>query len=100
VSWLIASPEVFELRQQASLEKWVRLGIRKHGGYSIKQPHTPGLISERVGRCPIPTDGRFERSGMRTIEVFAALDAGPTFGAVCHESISNQAGIGNKDTRR
>ena len=40
------------------------------------------------------------RKGMRTVEVFAALDAGPTFAEACQESISTQAGIGNKDTPR
>jgi hypothetical protein len=40
------------------------------------------------------------RESVRTREIFAALYAGPPFGEVCQESISNQAGIGNKHTRR
>jgi hypothetical protein len=44
---------------------------------------------------PVLTDV-LNREGIGISEVFAALDAGMMFVEVCQESISNQAGMGNK----
>jgi hypothetical protein len=52
-----------------------------------------------VVALPLLTDV-LNPEGIGTSEVFAALDDGTMFVEVCQESISNQAGMGNKDRRR
>jgi len=73
--------------------------VQHEGCEQAKFSHRVWWVKAFAVALPVLTDV-LNREGIGTSEVFAALDAGMMFVEVCQESISNQAGMGNKDRRR